>query len=75
MYVPVFLPLHGCAVSVIACRSENLGGAPKLLCYTNTGRIIFKSKSLLNHTFVSGKALSGTAKQSKVVCAECTTTR
>lgn len=69
------LPSPSCAVSGIACRSENLGGGPELFCYTNAGRIIFKLKSLLNRTFFSGKVLSGTAKQSKVVCAECTINR
>lgn len=69
--IPVFLPLPSCAVSVIACRSEDLGGASKLFCYANAGGIIFKLRSLLNHTFFSGKVLSGAAKQSKVVCAKC----
>lgn len=72
--IPVFFPLLSCAVSIIACRSENLGGASKLFYYANAVGIIFKLKSLLNRRFSNGKVLPVPAKQSKVVCAECTTT-
>lgn len=48
---PAFLPLPSSAVSVIACRSEDLGGALKPFCNANAVGIIFKLKSLLNHVF------------------------